>query len=177
MASPGEMITTKVSPSGHQIVVRLRDTALGIFDVTQLRSKRRTTRLTCKRLNHKDFIVDSFWIARGQFILTVTENGLIHIWDPTTCVCIRKFDLSHQISAVKISSSRDLRPTVVTVGLDRLVRVWRAEFTWLATPAESGSRHETSLLRLVRVMGRSSQTTAIASIGQQGAVLTHAWKI
>jgi len=166
-------------PGARWLATAHRDNVVRVWDLS-------CGKLTFKALQHQHW-PHFAWVASGQYILTGTEDGKLHIWDPTSASKLIEVNIGDRVGGLDVHSHTNLRPMVVTRNLD-FVRIWRADFTTVpglvsAIPHPEGpvvisieTACEHGLLVLIRVLGHASGTD-LTSCDLEGAVLTNAWKV
>ena len=164
---------------------------MGICDLPMRKRKTRKRKgvqgpntLSCKRLVHRRRVYYFSWIACGLLFFTVTCDGSIHFWNPSTGTCLRKVHHGGPLTDIQVSSSMAFRPTLVTK-CNGVTRVWRIDLTRLrGSRRGGGGRNDTvhgierqsGLFTLVRVMGRNLRT-CISDCDLEGADVSRDWTI
>ena len=124
----GRVDVVRVSADGRFAVTGGWDATVRYWDLTTGRCRQVMT-------GHTHPVVGADITADGRFALSASRDNTVRIWDLATGRCAQVLEGVSEVTAVRVAEDGT---RAVTVGGDRLLRVW--ELDWELTVHEPGDR-------------------------------------
>ena len=76
-----------------------------------------------RQVEHGSWVRSVAWHPNGKYVVSVSEDKSLRVWEVSTGGCVRKLLDAHQhfITALAVHKSQ---PVVATGGVDNLLQVW-----------------------------------------------------